>query len=345
MKKRPTQKEVAQQAGVSQAVVSQVLNGRSGGIRLHPQTRARVLETMKQMGYVPNMAAQSLAGGRNHILGVFTYEPVFPTDTRDFFYPFLEGIEDAAAALEYDLLLHTRPAAKGSERQVYRDNRSRLTLADGTLLLGELRDEQRRGDVARLLGEGHHMVFVGRRELPGHTLVWAGADYASATAQATRTLLGLGHRRLLYLGGTRQRESAEDREAGYWRGLGTDAPGRTLRLNPQDITAPLVQSICAEGLTGLLIENDDLALRWLEVSDRLGLCAPQDYSFVVLGDPVTQTRQPLPRPWTSFRLPRREMGQQAVRLLDEQLRGLEPQSLLMPCTWELGDSIGPAPVS
>ncbi|WP_425148673.1 LacI family DNA-binding transcriptional regulator [Deinococcus sp.] len=339
--RRATQKEVAQRAGVSQAVVSQVLNGRSGAIRLTSETRGRVLEAMRELGYVPNIAARSLAGGRNHLLGVFSSEPVFPTDTRDFYYPFLEGIEDAAAALDYDLLLHTRPAAAADERQGYRQTRSRLTLADGTLMLGELGDHSRRAEVARLLSEGHRMVFVGRRELPGLELTWVGADYAAATVQATRALLEAGHTRLLYLGGMRHGESALDRETGFWRALDSGGTGRALRTQAQDIAPALVQTLRADGCTGLLIENDALALRWLEVAESLGLRAPLDYSFAVLGDPVTPL--PLPRSWAAFRIPRRAMGVQAVRLLDGLVRGLEAPSLLMPCDWHAGDSIGPPP--
>ena len=71
-RKGPTQREVARLAGVSQAAVSQVLNGGEGGIRIPDATRQRVLQAMQDVGYVPNVAARRLAGGRNRILGVFT---------------------------------------------------------------------------------------------------------------------------------------------------------------------------------------------------------------------------------------------------------------------------------
>jgi len=213
LRKRPTQKEVAERAGVSQGVVSQVLNNRTGAIRVTPETRERVMQAMQEMGYVPNIAARSLVGGQTHIMGVFTYEPVFPTDTRNFFYPILEGIEEGAADLNYDLLLHTR--STGSGRRVYQERSSRLSLADGTLILGELGEPRRREEITRLIGEGHPVVFLGRRDLPGHTLSWVAADYAQATEDAVGVFRDHGHRKLLYLGGTRNHESASDREAGF----------------------------------------------------------------------------------------------------------------------------------
>jgi len=341
LKKRPTQKEVAERAGVSQGVVSQVLNDRQGAIRVNPETRERVRRAMQEMGYSPNIAARSLVGGRSRIMGVFTYEPVFPTDTRNFFYPFLEGIEAAAAELNYDLLLHTRSSGRG-ERRVYQDRTNRLSLADGTLMLGELGEPERRQEITRLIGEGHPVVFIGRRELPGLTLAWVAADYVHATEGAVNELLALGHRQVLYLGGTRNHESAADREAGYRLGMEkADRPARVVRLEPEDLTPERVKTLMAGNGTALLIENDDLATGWLDACAPLGLEAPADYSFAVLGDPLIE--HPRPRAWAALQLPRREMGQEAVRLLDQLLQGGPPETLRLPCRWVAGDSLGPAP--
>lgn len=343
IKKRPTQKEVAERAGVSQGVVSQVLNDRQGAIRVNPDTRKRVLQTIEEMGYAPNIAARSLVGGRTHIMGVFTYEPVFPTDTRNFFYPFLEGIEEAAAALNYDLLLHTRSAGTAGGRRVYQNSSSRLSLTDGTLILGELGEPSRIGEVARLIGEGHPVVFLGRRELPGLSPAWVAADYVRGTAQAVDELMKLGHRRLLYLGGTRNHESADDREAGYRQRMlsGGETP-QVRRVDPSEVTAELVTRVHASGVSGLLIENDELAVRWLETAASAGLCAPQDYSFAVLGDPISP--RPRTRPWAALEIPRRKMGEEAVRVLNGLLNGGPAETLSLPCRWVPGDTLGLGPL-
>src|SRR3954462_13786298 len=131
--KRPTQADIARLAGVSQATVSLVLNERDASIRISPATRERVLTVMREWGYVANASARSLAGGRNKIIGVYTFEPVFPTTSVDFYFPFLLGMEQAAAELGHDLLLFT---SAGGTRQIFRDGATRLTLADGALLIG-----------------------------------------------------------------------------------------------------------------------------------------------------------------------------------------------------------------
>src|SRR3954451_14218835 len=76
---RLTQRDIARMTGVSQATVSLVLNGRSDGdVRIAPETRERVLQAIRERGYVADPIARRLAARDNRIIGVFTYEPVFP---------------------------------------------------------------------------------------------------------------------------------------------------------------------------------------------------------------------------------------------------------------------------
>lgn len=334
-KKRPTQREVAELAGVSQAAVSQVLNGSQGGIRIPEVTRQRVLEVMREVGYVPNVAAQRLAGGQNRIMGVFTYEPVFPSSTRDFFSPFLEGIEEAAAELDYDLLLHTRPALTiGGVRPLYRNGTTRLRLADGTIMLGQLNDE-RRSDLTRLLSEGHPVVFIGRRDLAGQSLPYVTADYAAATAAAVQALYRHGHHQTVYVGADAVHESATDRETGYRRGL-TGEPGAVLRV--AEVTAELVRTTLQRGITGVLFENERLTVQWIRAADQLGARWPADYAFALLGDPIFQEK--VPAGWAHFGIPRLEMGRQAVYLLQRALAGEQASVTSLPCHWVPGSSMG-----
>ncbi len=105
---RPTQSDVAKLAGVSVSIVSAVINDRQyGNIRISDGTRARVRDAVRELGYAPNLAARGLAGGTNHLIGVFTFQRIFPLTKEDFFYEFLVGIEEAAEHEGYNLLLLT----------------------------------------------------------------------------------------------------------------------------------------------------------------------------------------------------------------------------------------------
>ncbi|WP_337122356.1 substrate-binding domain-containing protein, partial [Staphylococcus aureus] len=74
------------------------------------------------------------------------------------------------------------------------------------------------------------------------------------------------------------------------------------------------------GVTAFVLENDRFARRLQGFMAELGLETPRDLSFVVLGDPLGGEEDDTPE-WTSFEIPRREMGREAVRLLVGHLLG------------------------
>ncbi|MFD0598479.1 LacI family DNA-binding transcriptional regulator [Catellatospora coxensis] len=211
-RRRVTQQDIARMTGVSQATVSLVLNGRSDAdVKLSAETREKVLRAIAETGYVADPIARRLAARHNRIIGVFTYEPVFPSANSDFFHPFLVGIEQQAEVLGCDLLLMTSaPVVDGRRRIFHGDNR--LRLADGSVLLGRTLD---RTDLARLLAEEIPFVSIGRRDDAGGPVPYVGADYAAATAEIVRRAVALGHDRLAYLGQGSGPESWADRGRGF----------------------------------------------------------------------------------------------------------------------------------
>ena len=80
-RKRPTQADVARLAGVSQAIVSYVLNNRHAEVA--DETRLRVLAAIKELGYVPHGAARSLRTSRTMTIASFIADIANP------FYPAL----------------------------------------------------------------------------------------------------------------------------------------------------------------------------------------------------------------------------------------------------------------
>lgn len=342
-KRRPTQIDIAQAAGVSPAVVSLVINDRVGKIRISEQTQARVWEAVRTLGYVPNLAARQLAGGRNHLLGVFTFDAAFPVDANNFYYPFLVGIEEMAEKLRYDLMLFTRATGPNGKRSIYRDGTNALQVADGSILLGGTED---RDQIARLREDGYPFVFVGRRTIAGEELDYVGADYAGGTREIVSHIHDHGHRRLLYLGNEHVNESAEDREAGFRAACGELGLGdpdtlihRGLYPSPDWLSRQL-----REGITAFVVEHPRAAFDLIAVADQLRLSIPGDFSIGVLGN---AGEADLDLPWiTTFLIPRREMGAGAVRLLHDLLENadttLERQHLL-PCTLQPGTTVGPVP--
>jgi len=345
-RRRPTQVDIARRAGVSQATVSLVISGGSASDQVAESTRQAVLAAATELGYSANVAAQSLKGGRNHLLGLYTFEPVFPVDQRDFYYPFLLGVEEETAKQGYDLLLFSS-AGSGGDRRIYARGVNRLKVADGCVFLGR---HLHREDLSHLVQDDFPFVFIGRREVPGVELSYVAVDYAAATKEIVERLAGLGHRKVLHLQVTDGEEPTRDRETGYRGGLvdaGVPVDESLIHplRDPAEITPDLVRRWIADGITAVLVEptEDDASIAAVgRAASAAGARIPDDLSVALLGDPTL--RHAPHRNWTRFSLRRTDMGRQAVRLLlallDDQTG--QARQLFVPGDQVAGDTIGPA---
>lgn len=304
------------------------------------ETRQRILEAARELSYATNPAARALAGGRSQVLGIFTFAPVFPVDFRDFYYPFLLGIEEEAELQGYDLLLFTSGSGPDRQRHIYHNGTNRLRVTDGGVLLGRGGD---RAELERLVSEPFPVVFVGRRELPNHPCAYVGADYARATGGLVDRLAELGHRHIAYLGWPDQEEPTVDRRRGYdeahaRRGWPVD-PALARQVADHEITRELVADLHANGTTAVLVQDDLIAERVLAHAHDLGWLVPDDLSIAVLGDPPRGG--PSVRDWTGFAIPRKEMGQQALRAIVARIDADDSEPLrqvLLPCTLHTGST-------
>ncbi|MFD4861917.1 MULTISPECIES: LacI family DNA-binding transcriptional regulator [Streptomyces] len=341
--RRITQRDIAKLAGVSQPTVSLVLNGRADAdIRIPEETRERVLKVIRESGYVPDPVARRLADKRNRILGVFTYEAVFPSATSDFYHPFLVGIEGAAEQVGCDLLLLTSTSVTGGRRRVFEGD-NRLRLADGCLLLGRSLD---RDDLRRMVADGYPFVAVGRRDDAGGPVPHVGADYATAVSRLVELAVTRGHRRVAYLGLPTDVESSADRRQGFLQATQT-APGPGVlialdELSPGREPDELLSALLASRATVVLVEDFATAADLVAAARRRGLAVPEDLSVLTLGDPTTPV--PADVDFTGFKIPREEMGRQSIALLTDLLQGTaDTPQLLLPCELVTGATLAPAP--
>jgi LacI family transcriptional regulator len=330
-RRRVTQQDIARMTGVSQATVSLVLNNRADAdVRIAPQTREKVLRAIRETGYVADPVARRLVARHNRILGVFTYEPVFPSGSRDFYHPFLVGIEESAERLGCDLLLFTSAPVADGRRRIFHDDH-RLRLADGCILLGRQMD---RDDLGRLVAEEYPFVAVGRRDDAGGPVPYVGADYPAATAALVRRAVGLGHERLAYVGPGGGAESPADRMRGFTEAVasagvhGTHAPVAD---------AEALDSLLRNGVTALFVEEPADGVALVALARERALRVPEDLSIVALGDPTRPTSTDLD--FTGFSIPRREMGEQAVDVLTTLIEQPTETQRLLPCEPVVGSTL------
>lgn len=338
MTQRVTQVDVARLAGVSQATVSHVLNGTADADqRVGESTKLRVLDAIRQTGYAANPFAQALARGRNNIVGVFTYESVFPTGSADYYTPFLEGIEAGAEEAGVDLMLFTSAPSRSSGRRTLTDTGwNRVSITDGCILLGRQGDKY---DIEALLAQNFPFVFVGRRDSEEQIVPFVGADYRTATREVVENLLTLGHERIAFLGDLGPSESASDRVRGYRDAMST-AGLRPMLFNSDAFSADeAVDLILGHAATATVLGADYPAEAIHSVAVGRGLDVPSDLSIAILGQPTTALADE--QRWTGFRIPREQIGLETLRLLSgliERREDLELQRLL-PCTFVKGETV------
>lgn len=346
-RRRVSQADVARAAGVSPALVSVVVNNRlDGPIRISEPTRARVKQAIEELGYVPDPAARRMVGAASNVIGVFTYEPVFPLGEENFYREFLVGVEDAAEEAARDLLLITSSRRVG-RRSLYANGVNGLRLADGGLLLGSGADPD---EMRRLIDEGYPFVFIGERHIDGCELSYSAADYIGGTGAVVERMVELGHHRITLLAS--HVDPVPGRREGYARAserLGL--PGTEVEIEhrysgperrAEEITQ-IVDGLLNDEVTGVLTQNSPTARMVRHEVEGRGLVLGKDLSLVDLGDDVHAAGH---GELASLDIPRKAMGQEAVRLLlcliDEP--DAAPYRIQLDCGLREGATLGPAPV-
>jgi DNA-binding LacI/PurR family transcriptional regulator len=332
---RVTQRTIAELAGVSQATVSLVLNGRTDTTtRISDETRQRVLDVIRETSYMADPAARNLAGKANDLVGIFTYESAF-TENSDFYAPLLTGVEAAAESLGVDLLMFTSARVVDGRRRLLEEG-SRLRMADGCVLLGREMDVD---ELGRLVETGYPFVAVGRRD-GDERIPYVGADYGTTVAQLVDLAVERGHRRFAYWRLPFTAESTVDRLAGFLSAL--DRHGLDAQVVTSDAGPTSAWPVIRDGRASVVFVEDPLhADRLADFAEADGIHVPDALSIVALGEPAR--RGAVERDFTRLVAPRSELGASAVRLLSQIMRAEVGEELetrvLLPCALVRGETL------
>lgn len=268
MQRRPTLEDVAERAGVSRALVSIVMRDVAGASE---QTRERVRRAADEIGYRPDPRARRLRQHRTKLIGVtFTAGQEFHADLVD-------GVYVAADELGYDVVLSgVTPHRDESRalRTLVDDRCEGLLLIGPEMPTGELRDLAVRMPVvvvARKVG-GIHVVR---------------SDDVAGAVLGMEHLVGLGHRRILYLDGGRAPGAAE-RRRGYRRAARAaqlpelTGPGGLTERDGAAAAAAMLESKALP--SAVFAFNDRCALGVMDVLIRAGVDIPQQVSVLGFDD-------------------------------------------------------------
>ena len=332
--RRITTHDVAARAGVSQPTVSLVLS-KNPTARVAADTRERVLRAAEELGYRPNVIARSLVRRRSYAIGL-----VVPDLANQFFAHVVSGAERVAAEAGYAVLLCEQRGA-GIESHL---DALRARQVDGLIL-----DAAGASSIPEDLLDGINVVLI---DQPSQRWPGVASDAEGAGRMAAEHLVGLGHRRIAFVGPSADVHSFRMRERGFTRalreaGLGIDSD--LLRRAPATVAGgtAAMRALLArkEAPTAVFFANDLLALGAYKACAQLGVSIPRDVSVVGCDD--IEFAQLVTPELTTVAVPARELGARAARLLVRDLAGdaVAPsqQTRPLPVRLVVRGSTGPAP--
>lgn len=325
----PTMRDVAKLAGVSQATVSYVINGRrEGQSRISERTQERVLAAMAELNYVPNDAARHLRRDRSDRICLVIGRLGSP-----FGEALIADVEQVAARHGYTLTIALGGTLE-REEQVIEQVRRRL--ADGLIIEGAKSPAE---NLRALAQAGVPVVITSNTHTPDGFDVVSSTEL-EAVALATRHLLDQGHRRIAVLAHTRRPGTMDTRAQQVRETLaeaGVPLPDELLLTGAEsrNLAFERVQQLLIRPNppTALFSASDRGAISAMWAARAAGLTVPADLAVIGSGN-IDEGRATWP-PLTTIG-PDRHQFTEIGELLFARLNGEAPpegRRLVVP--WQL----------
>jgi LacI family transcriptional regulator, galactose operon repressor len=318
-RERSTIHDIAQEAGVSAATVSRVLNGRD---HVAPSTRELVARIVREHGYTANRSARNLQFGRTGLVGLLV-----PLVHPHYFSTIVAGATEAL--LEHDLRAVLSPTEHKHDREVTLLDRLMHGMADGALVV---LPEESSEELERVLDSNYRFVVIDPRLPLDARIPAVSAAHSAGADEAVRHLLALGHRRIAAITGPRGWVATEERRRGYHAALASAGilpdPAREIEADfeiPGGVSAANARLDLADPPTASFAFNDNLAIGAIQAAHARGLRVPEDLSVVGFDD--SEHASLVTPALTSVRQPLAEMGRTAVSLLRRLLDGQRVETL------------------
>jgi LacI family transcriptional regulator len=317
--RRPTQEDVAKLAGVSQSVVSQILN--KNEISVSENTRQRVLDAIEQLGYVPNKFAQSLRTNKTR-----TIASIIPDITNPFYPAFQRGIQSVTNQKNYDLIIYDTDEKEENEKR-------------------SLKSIARAGVDGAIVSLFHHgteaLKPLIEQGIP--VVYWRGGpveedlvidliyvDNIAMAKTAVSYLIDKGHRRIGMIAGLENTPPRQDRIQGFCNALSDhNLPLDEILIQDGDFT----ESGGYQGMkkllrlkplpTAVFAANDLMALGAMLAIREAKLRIPEDIALVGLDDiPAAKMVHP---PLTTLTQNQENIGRTAAEMIFERIEGTAPE--------------------
>lgn len=335
MTRRPTIRDVAKAAGTSVGSVSRVLNG---GPYASSDLHNKVMRAVSKLGYEPDVVAQSM-----RLKSTKTIACMLADIANPLYAEIVNAAEERLQKEGYVFVLST--TRNDEERELAMVSMVRRRRMDGMIIMAS--DETRKDVNAALTQANIPMVLLDREVPAQYDAVYV--DHRGGAVDATRYLIGLGHKRIALLLPSENVRPGRERAIGYRQAL-TEAgiPIDPELIRPQKTSVNFAYTDIEKLLqaanppTAIIVLGTRMLAGVMKTVSTRNLKIPEDLSIISVGD-TDLTRFASPA-ITSIRWDLAELGRSAADLLIEQLNGVKrdkPQHISLPTELIIRGSCAP----
>jgi DNA-binding LacI/PurR family transcriptional regulator len=315
--------DIARVASVSPSTVSRALEDHP---RIGAETKKRIQELARDMGYIPSTVAKSLTAKKTWTIGM-----VLASISDPFMGRVVEGVEQAAIDVGFNVFISTSQNDRQREIAVIEMLRKRRV--DGIIIIAShLFDRS-----PWIFDRSTVPMVVINEQNPGANMHFVAVDDRHGAQLAVEHLIALGHRRIGYVSIPNRPESNESRFKGYqdaltFAGIAVDPAliftSSSLEDHARVGEASVVPLLSVEA-TAAFCYNDTTAIGLLTACYKHGYSIP-DHLSVIGFDDIDMAAYTIP-PLTTIRQPRFELGQRAMHMILALLDNQELENQMVPC--------------
>lgn len=310
----PTIKDIASICGVSVSTVSRAINDAEG---ISAKTRARILKTIKEIGYEPDANARNLKITKNKTISV-----LIKGITNPFFTPMVKVIEEEISKTGYSFVLN-KVEEHLSEVDVAQ-KMAKILKPEGIIFLGgDFRNDQ---DKLKALGIPYSMTTIINKDIINQNSTCVGVDDYKESYKMVDYLISLGHKKIAFIAARSNDISIGSlRLEGYKKALADhdiDFDEKLviyppMGLNPYSLYHGYEsgKKIVKDELacTAIFAISDSVAIGAIKAINDMGKLVPEDYS--VAGFDGLEINEFLPQPITTIIQPTSQIAYTSVKEL------------------------------
>ncbi|WP_026174125.1 substrate-binding domain-containing protein [Effusibacillus pohliae] len=313
--------DVARAAGVSMATVSRVLNGTAV---VKEETKKKVLDAIRELGYRPNAVARGLASKKTKTIGI-----IVPDVSAPFVAEMVRGMEDIATMYDYQIILSNSDAQ--TEREIDLIGTMWEKQVDGILFMGD----HLTAELLKAFEQAQLPVVLCATVDPEKRIPSVNIDNRQAAYDATRLLVEKGCKRILLLSGPAGHPvTGEPRKKGYRKALANGG------LQPRILECPdlryesglaVLQKELQDQLPdGIVAVSDELGVAAIHACLDAGLSVPEQVKVVAFDN--TRLASMVRPELTTIAQPIYDMGAVAMRFMTKLIHDepVEEFSVVLP---------------